>query len=168
MREDYIFPEIFVEDTNIKSDKYILFESKKGNIKIVKECGEPSEEISCFAKIPYDNALETILDIYGNRIKKSFILKTKNNDLLLVKSSSHPKIIEVKGWIVRILVTEGEKIRKWQRVAYVLTKKYETRTIKSPWSGIVTYIGYVFGEKPEHYVIVVVDEDEVKYLGRIQ
>ena len=168
MREDYIFPEIFIENTGIKSDKYILIEREEGNIRIVRECSKPAEEVSCFAKIPYDNALEAILDIYGNRIKKSFILKTKNNDLLLVKSSSYPKIIEVRGWMVRILVTEGEKVRKWQRIAYVLTRKYETRTIKSPWSGIVTYIGYVFGEKPEHYIIVMVDKDDVRYLGKIQ
>ncbi len=168
MRENYVFPEIFVEDANIKSDKYILVENERGNIRIVEECGKPVEGISCFAKIPYDNALEIILDIYSNKIKRSFIVKTKNNDLLLVKSTSVPKVIEIKGWIVRILVTEGEKIKKWQRIAYVLTKKYETRTIKSPWDGIVTYIGYVFGEKPEHYVIIVVDEDDVKYLGKLQ
>lgn len=168
MREDYVFPEIFVEDANIKSDKYVLIEKEIGNVRIVKECGKLAKGILCFAKIPYDNALEIILDIYSNRIKKSFILKTKNNDLLLVKSTSIPKLIEIKGWRVKILVTEGERVKKWQHIAYILTRKYETRTIKSPWNGIVTYIGYVFGEKPEHYIIIVVDEDDIKYLGKLQ
>ncbi len=167
MRNDYVFPEIFVENTDIESDKYMVVYGKD-NIEITNECAKSNKEAKCFAKVSYDEALDIVLDVYGNRIKRSFIIKTKDNNLLLVKSSIDPKIIEIKGWIVRLLITEGEKIKKKQRIAYVLTRKYETRTIRSPWDGIVTYIGYVFGEKPEHYIIVVVDEDDIEYLRKIR
>ena len=164
MEKDYIFPEIYIEDSSIKSNKYIIIENER--ITIGNTCKPLTGRTRCFAKVPYDNALDLILDLYGNRLKKSFIVKTRDGNLLYIRSNISPKIIEVKGWIVRILVYEGQKIRKHQKIAYVLTKKYETRTIKSPWDGIVTYIGYVFGEKPEHYVIVVVGEDDIKHLGK--
>ncbi len=166
MKEDYVFPEIYVEDGELESNNYLLLKDTGEKVEFSDNCNIENREVVCFAKVPYDNALELIVDVYNNRIKRSFITKTRDGRLLLVKSSVVPKIIDIQGWIVRILVQEGDIVKKWQRIAYVLTRKYETRTIKSPWEGIVTYIGYVFGEKPEHYVIVMVDKDDVKYIGR--
>mgnify|MGYP000368428008 CR=1 FL=1 len=117
-----------------------------------------------FSKIIYEQALSKVVDVYSSTIKSSFIIQTPDNKLLLVERNTKANLIDVKGWKIALQVKEGDVVRPRQRVALVLTKKYEVRSIRSSSKGVVVYIGWVYEERPERYIIVVVNSDDIREL----
>ena len=117
-----------------------------------------------FSKVIYEQALNEIIDLEASITKKAFAICTPKNEILLVEEGTKTVLIEVKGWKISLQVSEGDEIKPRQRIAYVLTKKFEVRSVKSTDEGIVVYIGWVYEERPERYVIVVVNSNDVRRL----
>ncbi|MEM4691100.1 MAG: DUF2118 domain-containing protein, partial [Desulfurococcaceae archaeon] len=73
--------------------------------------------------------------------------------------------IEIRGYEPVILVREGDFVTKNSSIAYIVTKKREVRNIKSSIDGYVVLIVEIFWEKPERYVLAVVDKNEFRQIA---
>lgn len=83
---------------------------------------------------------------------------------LLIEKNTRPCLIEIKGYKPLVLTTEGKKIDKGDKIAYVITNKGEVRVIRSPCSGVVVLVINLPWEKPEKYILVVVGENEYRQI----
>lgn len=157
----YSYPKVYVENAEEKiADEYIVLENDTACI--TRSIDNAKGRI--FTKIMYDKALDEVLDRYAPVIRKAFIVITSSGQSLLVEKGIKPVIIEARGSRVHVAVREGDEVDERTRVAYILTRKYETRTIKAGTEGIVVLVGYIFGEPVDNYVIVIVGREHVKKL----
>ncbi len=68
------------------------------------------------------------------------------------------EIIEAEGREVYLIKDETEDVGRWSKLGYIITRKGEGRTIKTPKAGKIIFIEEVLGEKPDHYRIYVASE----------
>lgn len=158
----YVYPKIYVENPESEVlDEYLIVSDNKACIRHEVKGDVPGR---IFSKIMYDNAINEVLDKYTPLIKKSFVVVTPNGKYILVEKGITPVVVEVKGSKVHLTVSEGEEVDERTRIAYILTRKYETRSIRAGAKGVVVLIGYIFGEPVDNYVVVIVGREYVKYL----
>lgn len=157
----YSYPKVYIENAEEKiADEYMVLEDDTA--RITRSIDNAKGRI--FTKIMYDKALDEVLDKYAPVIRKAFIVITPSGQPLLVEKGIKPVIIEARGSRVHVTVREGDEVDERTRVAYILTRKYETRTIKAGAEGIVVLVGYIFGEPVDNYIIVIVGKEHVKQL----
>ncbi len=161
IKSNYTYSKIFIEGFREESNEYLIVLDHEAII-----VNQLTETLSgrVFSKVIYEQALNEIIDLETSTIKKAFATYTPKNEILLVEKETKTILIEVKGRKISLQVSEGDKIKPRQKIAYVLTKKFEVRSIKSTNEGIVVYIGWVYEERPERYVIVVVNSNDVRRL----
>jgi len=158
----YVYPKIYVENPENKVlGEYLVVSGNKACIRRKVDKDLPGR---IFSKIMYDNAINEVLDRYTPLIKKSFVIATPSGKYILVEKGTTPIVMEVKGSKVYLTVNEGEEVDERTRIAYILTRKYETRSIRAGVKGIVVLIGYIFGEPVDNYIVVIVGKEYVKYL----
>lgn len=159
----YLLPKVYVEVHGRKqlSECIALVNEHVLKCKQLKDLGE---SVRLFEKIMYDKALNEVFDIRNNVIKKSFIVNTVNGRYILVEKGLKPYVYDVRGVRVHLLVSEGDEVKPRERIAYILTRKHETRVLKSDVEGVVVLVGYLLGEPVDHYVVLVLGRDYVKYL----
>lgn len=158
----YVYPKIYVENPESEVlGEYLIVSDNKACIR-----HKVKEDVlgRIFSKIMYDNAINEVLDKYTPLIKKSFVVATPNGKYILVEKGTTPIVAEVKGSKVHLAVNEGEEVDEHTRIAYILTRKYETRSIRAGVKGVVVLIGYILGEPIDNYIVVIVGRDHVKYL----
>ncbi|MEM4695447.1 MAG: DUF2118 domain-containing protein, partial [Ignisphaera sp.] len=94
------------------------------------------------------------------------ILIPKQNRVLHISKNTHIEIIEISGKHVYPLVDVGSNISRNSKLCYIVTKKYEVRSIKSDVDGIVIYVGEAFLGKEQTIYIIIVNEDKIHELTR--
>jgi hypothetical protein len=162
---EYSFPEVFLE--NISSDKYYIVEKNNEYIltdKLEKYTGYKR----FFGHIIYEDILNYI-DLTKPLITKSLIIIPRFNPEeemkgLLVEKNTSVCLIEVKGVQPYVFPRESDFIEENEKIAYIVTGKGEVRVIKSPCKGIVLLIINLPWEKPEKYILVVVDRDAARQI----
>ncbi|MCD6487881.1 MAG: DUF2118 domain-containing protein [Desulfurococcales archaeon] len=155
----YEFPEVFVK--GVKGDYFIVLFDKEYVIR-----DKVYEDKEFFGHILYENILNYI-DLVNATIKEDIIIIPQFNpekimNALYIKHNTPLCIIEVKGVSPYVLISEGALVKENDKIAYVVTGKGEIRVYKSPCTGIVALVVNLPWEKPERYVIIVVDEKHVK------
>ena len=115
-----------------------------------------------FSKRIYERVHVEVLDLERGEVKKSYIVKSpRNGTYILVEAGVKVSLVEVAGRQVHLYCEEGDEVVEGERIASVITGKYEVRNVRSPDDGIVVLIGE-FIETPERSVIAIAGDEDVR------
>ncbi|ADI32729.1 DUF2118 family protein [Staphylothermus hellenicus] len=162
--EKYRYPEIFVE--GVEGDKYILEINGHYALAFTKEDIDNVNYKRVFGHIVYEHIINYI-DLVKPATKKAFIVipeysGEKEMKGFLIDENKKLCLIEVKGVQPYVFPREGDVIEERDKVAYIITGKGEVRTIRSPCKGVVLLVINFPWEKPERYVLAVVNKDDIR------
>ncbi len=162
---EYSFPELFLENT--PSDKYYIIEKNNEYI-LVEKPRKYTGYKRFFGHIIYEEIL-SYMDSTKPFITKSLIVIPRFNPDeemkgLLVEKNTSVCLVEVKGVQPYVFPHESEFIEENEKIAYIVTGKGEVRVVKSPCRGIVLLVINLPWEKPEKYILVVVDKDATRQI----
>ena len=97
-------------------------------------------------------------------VARSFIVLIPwKGEAILVEKGARVTLVEARGTHVTHIAREGDKVEEDTILAYALTGKGETRTIRAGARGIIAYVGWL-GDTPQTHVYVIVPEDSVTRL----
>ncbi|BEP18510.1 hypothetical protein PYJP_18620 [Pyrofollis japonicus] len=158
-KHPYHIPRLYVE--GVESTEYLMLTNEM-EAKVVREC---SKEQHCFGKIIYGSAIDFI-DLVEKRVKKGFVvlLPPGYDKGVFVPKDAPIEPIPVEGIRASIEVCEGEKLKKWDTIGFVLTGKHEMRRIKTHVEGIVVYIYSAPEGTYEKNIVFVSPREVVKYI----
>ncbi|ABN69924.1 conserved hypothetical protein [Staphylothermus marinus F1] len=163
--EKYRYPEVFVE--GVESDKYVLEINEHYILVLTKEDLEKYVNYKrVFGHIIYEHIINYI-DLVKPATKKAFIVipeysGEKEMNGFLIDENKKLCLIEVKGIQPYVFPREGDEIEERDKVAYIITGKGEVRTIRSPCKGVVLLVINFPWEKPEKYVLAVVNKNDIR------
>ena len=163
VKSPYSIPQLYVE--GVVSD--VFLEVRDGVGEVTSRCSNEKDTI-CLGKQVYGSTIDFI-DLVEKRVTKSFVvvLPPEYNTGLFVRRGSAVEPIPVEGIRVALEVCEGVKVKKWDTLGVVLTRKREMRRIKTHVAGIVVYIySSPIGEREED-IVIIAPAEVVKYI-RIQ
>jgi len=159
---NYAFPEIFVEGE--KGEKYII---RQNNEYYLVEHRIPKNYDTIYGHILYEDIIEKAIDLLSSRTTREFIVipkytGAKEMQAYLVKADINICLVEVKGISPYVLINEEDIIDEGDKIALIITGKNEVRVVRSPCKGVPVLIVNFPWEKPERYIIVVVDKNDVR------
>jgi len=160
----YRYPSIYIEGNKPTTDKPSIFQLVDGKFILLR--GEPKEPYArVFIREIYENSHLKVLDLYGSRVKKSYIIYAPQHDLyLLIERETPISLLEVSGKRVHIYLSEGDKVLEGDRIATIITNKLEIRNVRSLAKGIIVLISECL-EPTEKYIIAVTGEDNVRKIN---
>ena len=143
--EDYLFPEIYVEGegrdcVTVDLSKGVYRRDPKGPL----------------CKTIYEEAWSLIVDPVEAIATKSFltVIPWEGYRGVYVGRNSKLELVEARGVEVYIISREGSKVEEDTVLAYILTRKGETRSRRAGTSGIIAYIAWE-PLVPPRYVFVI-------------
>ncbi|RLG81706.1 MAG: DUF2118 domain-containing protein [Thermoprotei archaeon] len=163
MTTEYYFPEVFVE--GIKSYKYVVETNTNEYIVVPSHIIESYSYKRLFGHVVYEDALRYIDLVKPEIVKSIVVIKKYGGGVMkgmLVEKGVTPCLAEAKGYRVYVEVREGDVIERSDRVAYIITSKGEIRIYRSPCTGLVLLVVNIVWDKPEKYILVVVNRDEAR------
>lgn len=151
------YPEVYVED--VDSDRFV----QKVNDEYFLVKGKPSVAPERkFGHVVFEEILNYI-DLTTPKLMKSIIVLHGGGggvyNGLLVEEYDRIAVQAVSGRKPFVLVNEGVKVGFNDKIGYVVTEKNEVRTIKSRCKGYVVLVINISWERPEKYIVVLVDEN---------
>jgi hypothetical protein len=152
----YLVPRLYVK--GLKSSEYLV-PIDSGQLRLDRSCrGE------CYGKAIYGTLLEELVDLVSKRVIRSFIvvLPPDYERALVVDEGKPVEPIPVEGMRTIIDVCEGARVKEGDVLAYIVTRKYELRKVRSHVSGVVVYIYSSPESHPDRNVILVAGEDHVR------
>lgn len=151
----YAIPQLYVEGE--ESDTYLVIEGDEAWV--TKQCLK-SENSVCLGKRIYGSSMDFI-DLVEKRVVRGFaiLLPIDYANGLYVPRGSPIEPIPVEGIRVSLEICEGVKVKRWDTIGYVLTRKREMRRVKTHVPGIVVYIySSPTGEREEDIVFIAPEE----------
>jgi len=153
---DYRFPIVYVE--SVESDEYLIPNIANNRYKITKK---PVE--NALGKTIYEKALELAIDIENSVTTRGIAVRVpwKGDKAMYVQQNTPVYVYEVGGVQTIFYAYEGDDLKKNDVLAYVLTGKGETRTIRVDHEATVLYIAWIPGTHPPKYVAILVEEENL-------
>ena len=155
---DYEFPRLYVEGE--ESREYSIVD-KARRVYLI-ESSRPTVPTKAYGLVPYESGWNLAVDPVRATITRGILVVVpwSNWKGLLLEEGTRVKILEVRGVQPVLVAREGDNIREGEVIAYVLTGKGETRTVRSTTSGLIAYIAWSRVEE-ERYSIIVASPEEV-------
>jgi hypothetical protein len=163
--EDYqTFPRLYVE--GVEAREYMVADLETLTYKLT---GRPEGSGVILGKAIYEDAWDLVLDPVEGVAKRSFavVLPWRNFEALYVAEGTKLLLLEAYGVQVNFVAKEGDKVRERDVVAYILTGKGETRTLRAEAEGVITLIAWQKGTHPPRYAIAIADTADVAILRKI-
>lgn len=161
---DYEFPRLYAE--GVESSEYMVIDLDRRTYRVVR--GELVEAGGgrVAGLMPYEAGWQLIFDPVEARVTRPFavLIPWKGRVALYAREDLRLRLIEVTGIHVNLVAREGEGVRERDVIAYVVTGKGETRTVRAGVKGTILYIAWDPGGAPERYVYLIADPDEVVIL----
>ncbi|MEB2835737.1 MAG: DUF2118 domain-containing protein [Desulfurococcales archaeon] len=159
---DYEFPRLYVAGE--ESGEYLVPDLGAGRYTIRR--GEPGPREGWMGLKPYEWGWLRIFDPVEARATRAFAVVVPWLDYraLYLGEGAPLKLVEASGVHVNIVAREGEEVEEDSVLAYVVTGKGETKTVRAGCEGVVAYIAWEPGASAERYVYLIIDEDEVEIL----
>jgi len=148
--EDYLFPEAFVE--GVESNKYMIVDLKDKKYTIANK---PEGDI-LLGQVIYEQATSLALNLIQSKTTRRIAIRVpwKNGKAMLLNKDERIVIYEISGLQVVFSAHEGDDVNPGDTLAYVLTGKGETRTIRVEEEATVFYISWLPGTYPPTYIVV--------------
>ncbi len=159
MENPYIIPRLYIR--GVREAEEYLVERSKGVFERRKSCSDASK---CYGKVIYGTEIDSIIDLVGKRVLRSFIVEVpgEEGEALLIPEGVHVEPIPVYGRRVVMEVREGEEVKTGRVLGVVLTGKYEVRKIRSHVDGLVVYIYSSPLGPPDENIVVIVPRENVR------
>ncbi len=156
-RDDYKFPEAYVE--GIESDVYMIVYKDRRAYRLTEK---PEGPLSLGRTI-YEQALGLAIDLEKAETKRHVAVRVpwKGNRAMLLEPGAKVILYEVSGVQAVFYAHEGDDLRRGDVLAYVLTGKGETRTIRVQEEVTVFYIAWIPGTHPPRYIAVLADPESL-------
>ncbi len=156
---DYHFPEAYIE--GVSSERYLIAFPEKGKYKLSEKPGEGI----CLGRVVYEEALRAFDLIESKaRVHIAILLPRGGKKALFLKPGTTVIIYEVGGVQTVFNVEEGNRVRRGDVIAYVLTGKGETRSIRSGDDAVVFYIAWDRESHPPKYVVIMAKPSDIMVL----
>jgi len=110
-----------------------------------------------FVELLYDKVPGVAVDLTSGLVLFDLMIIVGPKGFLM-KAGSRVNIVEVSGYRVFAAVREGDTVAQNDRIAYVLTGKGNVRTIRSPYNGVVVYVGEIIPSTVQRYIILIAGE----------
>jgi len=131
--EDYLFPELYVEDgpgdcVSVDLSKGVYWRDSKGAL----------------CKVIYEEGWKLIVNPVESVASRSFltVVPWMGYKGVYVNRGARVELIEARGVEVYIISREGTVVEEDTVLAYTLTRKGETRTRKAGTTGVIAYIAW--------------------------
>ena len=157
--EDYeTFPRLYVEGA--ESEEYLVPDME--TLTYTLSASRPAEG-RVLGKVIYEEAWDLVLDPVGGRAKRAFalVMPWRGGEALLVEEDTRLYLVEAYGVQVVFAAREGDEVRERDVVAYVLTGKGETRSLRAGVAGVIVLIAWERGSHPPRYAIAIADPPDV-------
>lgn len=162
--EDYqSFPRLYVE--GVKGRDYMIADLETLTYRIT---GSPEPGKLVLGKAIYEDAWDLVLDPVEGVAKRGFalVMPWRGFEAIYVPKGSKLLLVEAYGVQVNFTVREGDTVSERDVVAYVLTGKGETRTIRAGARGVIVLIAWQKGSHPPRYAIAIADNSDVYILRK--
>jgi len=155
---DYLFPELYVEGR--KSKRYMNIDPSSGTYTITDR---PSGPLALGLEA-YEEG-HRLFDLGEGRVRTTYaILLPWRGEAILIREGVEFLAVEAQGVQVNFMAREGDLVNEGDVLAYVLTGKGETRTVRSPVRGIVIYVMWFREDPSQHYAYLISGEDSTTIL----
>lgn len=151
----------FAEQSSISAEKALSLDIAENRC-IFSNTGK-FKEIPC-EEIP-SNFFELKESGIHVEIRGSFAVLT-DDKCILVPKGSILRAFSVEYGMVRIIVSEGYYIKKWEEVAESISRKGVYRRIRSPIEGLLVLVHQDPLSKTDRYVLYIDADNQVKVLER--
>ena len=157
--QDYEFPELYVYGK--KSERLIWVDVGARRYYRAHRGGTTP-----YGLVPLESAIGEVLDVEGGFVRTAFVVLVPWLGWrgMLVDVGTKFSVIEAWGVEVNPVSLEGARVGDRSILAYVLTGKGETRTLRSGVEGVVVGIFSDLTVSPPRYLYVVVDEESIVWL----
>ncbi|MGC8982413.1 MAG: DUF2118 domain-containing protein [Desulfurococcaceae archaeon] len=153
---EYAFPFIYIE--GVLSDKKVCLVD--GKYIIVRGAGQECEKI--FGLVPYERVIDYV-DLVEAKTKASILMAFEEPEKpprgYLIEKDTPLCLQEISGDHLYFLVSEGSRVEKGSRIAYIVTGKLEVRSVASLCTGSVAFIVDMPWETPRKALVVVVPSE---------
>ncbi len=163
--EDYeTFPRLYVE--GVESKEYMLVDLDSLTYRLTST---PEGEGIVLGKAIYEDAWDLVLDPVEGNAKRSFavVLPWRGFEALYISKGTRLLLLEAHGVQVNFVAKEGDKVKERDVVAYALTGKGETRTLRAETRGVIALIAWQKGTHPPRYAIAIADTADVVILRKV-
>jgi len=118
-----------------------------------------------FVELLYDKVPGVAVDLTSGLVLFDLIIRIGSKGFLM-KAGSRVNVVEVSGYRVFVIVREGDAVAQNDRIAYVLTGKGNVRIIRSPYNGVVVYVGEIIPSTVQRYIILIAGEGDAINVDR--
>jgi len=155
------YPKVYVETEDTSKCEEVIIEIN-GKYKLTRMPIKGYKPKRIFCKKIYENIHDEVLDLESGIIKKSIIVYMPWKDkYYIVERGVRSALIEAKGYEVFFNIREGDKVKEKDKIGYVVSKKFEVRTIRSPVDGVIALISQDVTSRNK-YILSVVGEEFVR------
>lgn len=155
---DYMFPRAYVE--GVESVECLVLNSIA---RVLRPCKASGGKV--FGLTPYEDAITHTIDLVeAVTIRGLAILLPWSRTALVADRGVRVSLVEAVGVQVNHVAREGDHIEDDTILAYILTGKGETRTLKAGVEGILVYIGWLPGGDIQRYIYVIAPRNSVRVL----
>ncbi|MCE4603332.1 MAG: DUF2118 domain-containing protein [Desulfurococcales archaeon] len=114
---------------------------------------------------PYEQLSSHILDPVEAVVKRRFALYIPwLGKAILVEPGTRVSLVEAFGVQVNHRAREGDTVRPGTILAYILTGKGETRTLRAGVEGIIVYIAWGLEGERQRYIYVIAPSGSIRIL----
>ncbi len=157
--QDYRFPELYLEGA--EGDKCVWLDEQSR-----KYWRKPVRGLRKLCLIPYEEAWRRVVDPETGIVKSKalVVIPWLGGKGMLLKPGTKLSLVDATGVQVSYVGLEGSRVREGSLIAYVLTGKGETRSLRAGVEGVVVLILVDLSESPERQAYAIASEDDVVWI----
>jgi len=156
--KDYQFPEAYVE--GVESKVYLVPDLERRKYRL---CQDPCNAPIKLGRTVYEEAIDYFVDLEKGETVRRFAVVVPRLDrkAFYVEPGTPVLLYIVQGTQTVFNLYEGEDVEPRDRLAYVLTSKGETRTVRLEDEGVIIYIAWDRETFPPRYRVLLAPKDSV-------
>jgi len=160
-RSDYEFPEAYVE--GVESKTYLVPDLERMKYRL---CEAPCDAPVKLGRAIYEEAIDYAINLEEGKVIRRFavVVPKLGRKAFYLEPGTPILLYRVSGFQTNFSLFEGDEAEPRDVLAYVLTQKGETRTVRLEDEGIIVYIAWDRSTFPPAYTIVLAPKDEVYIL----
>jgi len=154
---DYDFPRLYV--VGVDSSEYMAIDLDKQAYMILRRSSSLREPLVSAGLVPYESGWQLIFDPVDARVTRAFavLIPWRDGEALYLAEGVRLELVEVSGVHVNLVAREGDEVGRRDVVAYTVTGKGETRTVRAGVEGLIVYIAWDPTSGAERYIYLVSD-----------
>jgi hypothetical protein len=158
---DYDFPRLYIRGA--EGGEYLIPDPSCGVYRIARE---PPSGVEALGLAPYEAGWGRIFDPVEAVVTEDFavVIPWLGRRALYLRRGTRLSLVEAAGVHVNLVAREGDEVGRRSVLAYVVTGRGDTRTVRAGVEGLVVYIAWEPGGPPERYVYLIARGSDVAIL----